>query len=80
MDFVTNGVNIFWSEIIIIQSMTCHSIDQIPLIITKQSTVDVSGECVRHEVCVRYECSVAGQRVGSALPKTTFSTGTYWIL
>jgi hypothetical protein len=50
MDFVANGVNIFWSEIIIIQSMTCHSIDQIPLIITKQIAVDLSGESVRHWV------------------------------
>ena len=50
MDFVTNGVNIFWIECIIIQTMTHKIVNQSPLIITKQSTVDVSGECVRHWV------------------------------
>jgi hypothetical protein len=58
MDFVTNGVDIFWIEIIIIQSMTYHSIDQIPLILTEQCAVDVSGEGVRHEVCSRNKGNV----------------------
>jgi hypothetical protein len=38
--------------------MTYHSIDQIPLILTEQCAVDVSGEGVRHEVCSRNKGNV----------------------
>ncbi len=42
VNLVANGINIFWIEVIIIQSMTHKIVDQIPLIFTEQSAVDVS--------------------------------------
>lgn len=53
MNGVANGVDILWIILIIIQGMTHHSIDQIPLLRIKQ--IADGGESFRHDGSAKEE-------------------------